>query len=308
MDPRKRLRFYETYRRLMADDVRLAAYRRAIAERVRPGDVVADLGTGLGILAFFAVEAGASHVYAIDDADVIELADELVRHNRIEGVELVRGRSTEVSLPEPVDVIITETLGSFGLDEGVAQYVADARDRWLKPGGRLIPEGVACYLAPADAKAVARKLAFWDELKGVWGVDHAPVGETVRRHIIDELIADDELLAEPSLFCDLDLARTAGGVVMNTLEFRLEKAGCFRGLAGWFHCRLSPGVTLGNGPFEPGTHWKQAFFPAPRPVDAAMGDTVFVSLALGPKPGGETGDTVAKYELLCYPETRRRPS
>jgi hypothetical protein len=60
---------------LLGDELRMRAYRQAIEETVRLGDVVVDLGTGTGVLARWAIEAGAAHVYAIErDAELLERA------------------------------------------------------------------------------------------------------------------------------------------------------------------------------------------------------------------------------------------
>ena len=59
------------YQDMLSDHERMRRYRQAIEAVVRPGDVVADLGTGLGVLALMAVRAGASFVYAIDQLQMI---------------------------------------------------------------------------------------------------------------------------------------------------------------------------------------------------------------------------------------------
>lgn len=54
------------YARMMNDSSRTEAYRAAIAS-VASGKVVLDVGSGAdALLAIFAAEAGASHVYAIE--------------------------------------------------------------------------------------------------------------------------------------------------------------------------------------------------------------------------------------------------
>lgn len=55
------------YQQMLADHLRMQRYRQAIAQTVRTGDLVADLGTGLGVLALMAVQAGTARVYAVDN-------------------------------------------------------------------------------------------------------------------------------------------------------------------------------------------------------------------------------------------------
>ena len=65
---------------MLRDYIRMVAYEKAIKEAVKPGMVVADLGTGTGILALWALEAGAEKVYGIDvNKDRIPQAQERIR-------------------------------------------------------------------------------------------------------------------------------------------------------------------------------------------------------------------------------------
>ena len=50
------------YARMVADEVRMATYARALADAVRPGMVVADIGAGTGVLALMAAKLGARRV------------------------------------------------------------------------------------------------------------------------------------------------------------------------------------------------------------------------------------------------------
>ena len=44
-------------------------------------------------------------------------------------------------------MVVSEWLGGFGIDEGMLVPVISARDRWLKPGGVMIPRVVTAWAA-----------------------------------------------------------------------------------------------------------------------------------------------------------------
>ena len=138
----------EVHRTMICDRVRTHAFRRAIDAVVRPGDVVLDVGAGSGILSAFAARAGAARVYAVERTAVAALAEELAIANGVgEIVEVIHGDVTDIALPERIDVIVSEWLGGFGIDEGMLVPVIAARDRWLKPGGVMIPRSVTAWAA-----------------------------------------------------------------------------------------------------------------------------------------------------------------
>ncbi len=60
---------------------------------------------------------------------------------------MIQGTIETVSLPEKVDIIISEWMGYFLLRESMLDSVLVARDRFLKPGGALYPSHARLYLA-----------------------------------------------------------------------------------------------------------------------------------------------------------------
>ncbi|HEX9543873.1 MAG TPA: 50S ribosomal protein L11 methyltransferase, partial [Pyrinomonadaceae bacterium] len=66
---------------MIYDEHRVGAYRQAIERTVKEGDVVVDVGTGTGILAFLCLKAGAARVHAIDRSPVINWARRLAETN-----------------------------------------------------------------------------------------------------------------------------------------------------------------------------------------------------------------------------------
>ena len=59
---------------MLNDRARTSRFLAGIAEVVRPGDIVVDIGTGTGVRAIAAARAGAKHVYAIEASDIGQVA------------------------------------------------------------------------------------------------------------------------------------------------------------------------------------------------------------------------------------------
>ena len=151
----------EVHRTMIRDRIRTEAFRRAIESVVRPGDVVLDVGAGSGILSLFAARAGAACVYAVERTTVAAVAQGLAAANGVaEIVQVFHGDVTEIELPGPVDVIVSEWLGGFGIDEGMLGPVIAARDRWLKPGGVMIPRLVTAWAALVDDRYSGEMVQF----------------------------------------------------------------------------------------------------------------------------------------------------
>ena len=163
---------------MVGDDVRTSAFRASIAATVRPGDVVLDVGAGSGILSLFAAQAGAARVYGIERAPAAAaLARRIVADNGLDDrVQIVDGDAESALLPEPVDVIVSEWCGVFGVDENMLAPVLAARDRWLKPGGRLIPGPVTAWIAPVFDPAGVEATAFHSRAYGLDLTALAPFG------------------------------------------------------------------------------------------------------------------------------------
>ena len=152
---------FEVHRSMIRDEVRTTAFQRAIEAVVRPGDTVLDVGAGSGILSLFAARAGAARIYAVEQTTIAVLAQELAAANGVaEVVRVIQGDVMDVELPERVDVIVSEWLGGFGIDEGMLAPVIAARDRWLKPGGAMIPRSVTAWTALVHDRYLADAVAF----------------------------------------------------------------------------------------------------------------------------------------------------
>src|SRR5215510_11173790 len=87
--------------RMLHDSRRTSDYVAALADAVRPGDVVLEIGTGSGVLAVAAARAGARRVYAVEASDIAEVAERVFAANGVrDRVTLIRGWSRQIELPE----------------------------------------------------------------------------------------------------------------------------------------------------------------------------------------------------------------
>ena len=133
----------------LLDGKRSRAFEAAIRNKVKPGDVVMDAGTGSGILALFAARTGAKRVYAVEvDPAVAMLAKRSFEANP-EGkrVLLVYSDLKRLELDEPVDVLIMELLdtGLIG-EEQVPALNALRSHGVISEKTKLIPERASCAL------------------------------------------------------------------------------------------------------------------------------------------------------------------
>jgi type I protein arginine methyltransferase len=284
---------------MLKDSVRCEAFRKAIAEVVTPGCVVLDVGAGSGILSLFAAQAGAGVVYAVERTSIAELAQRIVEKNGFgDRIHVLREDMETIELPGKVDVIVSEWLGGYALDENLLPIVLLARDRWLKPGGRIIPQAVTSYIAPAYDALLQQDIDFWRS--DPYGVDLGAIGEARARQAENGRhdLKQGDILCAPQAMWEVD-SRTcsvegANRLFEARLVFTAERGGQFNTLAAWFDAKLSDDVGLCNGPGEPDTHWGRSIFPAGRVVDLTKGARLQIHFAHEPRG---TGESLATWEI-----------
>ena len=113
---------------------------------------VLDVGTGSGLLALLAAEAGATDVTAVEvEAAVASVAAANVVRSGKEGiVKVLQGHSTSpgigVDSRPPFDVLVAELLDSGLLGENFIEVLRDAKARgWMSPSCQVIPSRARIY-------------------------------------------------------------------------------------------------------------------------------------------------------------------
>lgn len=257
---------------------RNALYRKAIAARLDQGDTVADLGCGVGVLGLFCLESGASHCWGIDSSDAIYLAREsMERAGLADRYTSIADSTYRTQLPERVDLIICDHVGFMGFDYGIIALMRDARRRFLKPGGRMIPESLDLMVAAVSSDVCREKAARW-------GDDIVPAPyhwlEGLNRNVrFPHNFVPAEVLGDPAPLGHIDFADDETSFFRFDAVLRIVRAGRFDGFAGWFDCQLAGDVRMTNSPLDPASIQRpQAFFPARESFAVDAGDEVRISL------------------------------
>lgn len=257
------------YRRMLADDVRLRAFHRAIRATVRPGDVVVEIGAGLGTYSFFAARAGGGRVYAIEaDAEVCRLAEALAEENGLgDRVRFLRGYSMDVELPERADVVIFEDYTSFFFSSRLRGLLRDIRARLLKPDGRLLPGAADLYVAGCEDDRLYRELDLHRARRDrLFGLDFSETRRVAMNLPAGTGAAARHLLTRPLRCARIDLQRGDEFGFAFVGEVRARRDGLLHGLLGWMDLELAPRVRLSCSPLRPPTVWGQSFYPFAEPL------------------------------------------
>jgi predicted RNA methylase len=265
---------------MLQDEVRNRAFKEAIFRNVKKGDVVIDLGTGTGILAIWAAQAGAKKVYAIEETDVADVAEAVIKDNGFQNIiSVLKANSSKVILPESADVLIAELAGHFLFEEGIVEAIAAARNHLLKPGARIIPQSAKVFLAPTQFADDFDEISFWDTWENPsLGVIRSKAANTA----YVETVPRESLLAEGAEVFNIDFSDIESGLLETVAAFVCHRHGRFDGVAGWFDLELGANVFLSTSPSSEPTHWRQCIFPLERPRNVKRGEMLDLRFAIEP--------------------------
>ena len=259
-------------------DNRAEIYGEAIASVIKPGDVVADLGCGFGVLGLQCLKAGASHVYGIDSSGAIYIAREsIARAGLADRYSCLAGSTYHTDLPQQVDLVICDHVGWFGFDYDIIPMLVDARERLLKPGGAMMPRRLTLSLAGTTADLVTKRVARW--AKPPIPDDYAWLCEYQRNTKMPHEHTAQELCTDPVELGTLDLMGELADSFAFSTTLTATRDARITGLAGWFGAELAEGVWMTNSPLAARRIARsQVLLAAREPFDLRAGDSFDVSL------------------------------
>lgn len=273
---------------MMQDYIRTSTYQKAILENCQDfrDAVVLDVGAGSGILSFFAAQAGARKVYAVEASSMAKHAEQLVHHNNLSNkIVVVPGKIEEVELPEKVDIIISEPMGYMLFNERMLETYLHAK-KWLQPSGKMFPSQGDLHIAPFSDAALymeqLNKANFWYQ-DNFHGVDlsvlrKAAVKEYFMQPVVDTF--DIRICMAKSHRYTVDFRTASESDLHNIqipLSFVMQHTAEIHGLAFWFDVAFfgsTQTVWLSTSPTQPLTHWYQVRCLVDTPIFAHAGQVL----------------------------------
>ncbi|KND03197.1 uncharacterized protein SPPG_02254 [Spizellomyces punctatus DAOM BR117] len=267
---------------MLQDNVRTSAYHSAIIVNgptmFRDKDVL-DVGAGSGILSYFAVQAGAKKVYAVEASSMAQKIRKMVDTSETKNpwmkdkIEVISSKLEDAELPQ-VDTLISEPIGVLLVHERMIESYLLARDRFLKPGGAMVPSAGTIYLAPfTDATLWTQtmsKVRFWEQ-SNFYGVDFSPLSSEAKDEIFGQPVVgnfDHRILLAPPVSHHVDFQTISVPELQDIVipfTWKVPFTGLIHGIAGWFDINLG-GLILTTAPHAERTHWQQVRFLLKEPV------------------------------------------
>ena len=173
---------------------------------------------------------------------MIEVAREtLTRAGLADRATFIRGHSHRVELPQRVDLVICDHVGYFGFDYGIVHTLQDARRRFLKPGGRVIPARIRLQLAAVESRAAAtRPMA---GARRACPTNSTGCATTPSTPSTPSSCRATRCSARPPSWARSTFGSDSPDFFRWTATLRIERDGTMHGLAGWFDCELADGVS-----------------------------------------------------------------
>jgi predicted nicotinamide N-methyase len=246
---------------MIKDYVRATAYWHAIEANVKPEDTVLELGCGSGILTFFAARAGAKKQYAIEiNKNMIDTVTRpLAKENGFEDkITFLIGNSMNIpasAVNPKADVFIAEILGDGIFNENILTYTIDARERFLKPGARMLPKGLDVYMFAYESPS--KQTTFESEDLTFIAKAHSARTESV---YLKYDTYTNKMLSDTQKLLYIDLTTLQKPEFIATGELEITTPGRLDACCLYFVAHIDDNNLLSNSPWSPQISWTQQLF------------------------------------------------
>lgn len=278
MDP-----YFDNYKRqlnLLLDRNRTLKYKYAIFKAIKPDDLVIDFGCGTGILGFFALQAGARHVYAIESTSIINYAQKLAIKNGLEDrISFINKPGKEVTMEdisENVDIILSEPISNLLL-EGDAWSNIQYLKQFLKPEGLIIPASGSLFIVPVNSSP---KVYLDSNMliggANVYNIDFMELSHGV---FYKSTLGKDSWLSTPQPLLEINLlGDKLSDTYHNSVKFTIDQPGQLLGLEFHFKVKIFENLTLSSRDQVDYHNWSPLFAPSSIHPLLSSGDQLRITI------------------------------
>jgi len=268
------------FRGLLDDKVRIEALQKAINELISPNHSVLEIGSALGTYSLFAARQNAHKVYAVEMDDIYYAGLEIAKRNGLlDKINFIKGKSTDIGIDKQVDFIIMEDYSPFFIYENLEKTIIDARNRFLKPDGKFIPNEIIMKVAPVEATSLHNQIDLWQKEKDrLYDINWDYTTELAFNRPYYAETHPLKMLTPVSTIKTIDLSKDSDFPFAYQTEVEIIEAGMLHGLAGWWDTWFTPAQFFSNSPAEPTNTWGQMFFPFQYPIKVQKGDRIIFQI------------------------------
>lgn len=243
---------------ILQDHLRNASYAKAIGQMIEPGMTVLEIGTGSGLLAILAAQAGADHVFTCESSwRIADAARSVIAANGLSHkITVISASSGELSverhLHQRADLLIGEVFSNELIGEGALPAYEHAVTQLLKPNCPVIPQTASVKVALAYCD-----LARIDNLSDIQGVDLSEFSALAPR--VQAMRVDEPSISLTSSIGTLfSFSLASGGPFPESRAFAEVEAtgGPSNAVLQWIELALTPDVRIEN---RPGTDWQSSW-------------------------------------------------
>jgi protein arginine N-methyltransferase 1 len=266
------------YAEILSDPVRINAYQQALKRCVTDTAVVLDLGAGTGVFSLLAASLGAKHVYAVESHPAIQLLSQIARDNGLaDRITAIEGDSRSIELPERVDLIVSDMRGVLPLCRDALPALCDARERFLKPGGVMIPMIDTLNLMVVECSELYANATkpFGDR---PYGFDLSSLSDSLLQSVCRRPVEFDRQITETACWQRIEYSSFSNDHFQNEVTLSVQQSGTAHGFFLWFETELIPGVGYTSGPGAEVRCYDSLFFPFVDPVTVTTDTTISLDL------------------------------
>ncbi len=268
------------YGEMVTDPIRTQAFVTALTNAITADSVVLEIGTGAGFFALLACKLGAKKVYAVEPDIAIEVGKLCVKNNPgSEKITWLQGLSTEIDLPEKVDIVIGDLHGTMPFYNFNILSMRDAVTRHMKPGGIIMPKRDVLYAAPIQSPED------YSSVEKPWASDvHGLDLSAGRSFLVNSwwrrpVSASVNMLSAPQCLGEIDYATVSSTHLDGQGDWLINTDGLIHGLSIWFDGDIGPGAGYSNAPNLPGLVYGNAFFPLEKPLSVKKGERLLTKFS-----------------------------